>query len=99
MGHLEQLDNRRCRLTGRLDFSTVTAVLTQFHALTFENDVSIDLSMLERSNSAGLALLMEMLSDTRRQNRKITFTGLPDALLDLAEISNVKHLLVPDSNS
>ncbi len=59
-----------------------------------DNDVTIDLSMLERSNSAGLALLVEMLSDAHRQKQKITFTGLPGTLLDLAEMSNVEHLLV-----
>ena len=94
MGHVEQLDKGYYRLTGQLNFSTVTAVLTQFHALALENEVSVDLSKLERSNSAGLALLMELVADARRQNRKITFTGLPDTLLDLAEMSNVKHLLV-----
>ncbi|NNJ92463.1 MAG: STAS domain-containing protein [Gammaproteobacteria bacterium] len=94
MAQIEQLDKNRYRLTGQLNFSTVTAVLTQVHALTLENEVSFDLSMLENSNSAGLALLIELITDARRQNRKITFTGLPDTLLDLAEMSNVKHLLV-----
>ena len=94
MAQIEQLGGDRYRLTGELDFSTVTAVLTQYHALTLGKSVSVDLSALERSNSAGLALLMEMVSEAHRKNRKITFTGLPDTLLDLAEMSNVKHLLV-----
>jgi len=94
MAQIEQLEPNLYRLTGQLNFSTVTAVLTQFHALTIEDEITIDFSMLERSNSAGLALWMELVSDARRQNRKIFFTGLPDTLLDLAAMSNVKHLLV-----
>jgi len=94
MAQIEKLDTNRYRLTGQLNFSTVSAVLTQFHALTPEDKISIDLSLLEKSNSAGLALLVELVSVAHKQNRKITFTGLPDSLLDLAEMSNVKHLLV-----
>ncbi len=99
MAQLEQLDKAHYRLTGQLDFFTVTSVLTQFHSLALQNDVSIDLSGLERSNSAGLALLMELISEARRQNRKITFTGLPGTLLDLARMSNVNHLLEQENGS
>ena len=43
---------------------------------------------------AGLALLVELVSVAHKHNHKINFSGLPDTLLDLAEMSNVKHLLV-----
>ena len=94
MASLEQRDKHSYQITGNLDFSTVTDVLTRFNALKLDHDVSIDLSGLERTNSAGLALLLELLADARDQNRKIVFTGVPETLLDLAEMSNVKHLLV-----
>jgi phospholipid transport system transporter-binding protein len=97
MAQVEQLGKGHYRLIGQLDFSTVTALLNQFHAFSLEENISLDLSGLERTNSAGLALMMELLSDAKKQGRKIAFTGLPETMLDLAEMSNVKHLLVPDS--
>ena len=95
MAHLEQVDKTNYRLIGKLDFQTVTATLGQFHAMTLDNQVEVDLSQIERSNSAGLTLLLELLSDAKKQNRTVRFTGISEAMMDLAEMSNVKHLLEP----
>lgn len=95
MAHLEQVDSNHYKLTGRLDFKTVTAALNQFHSLNLAEDVEIDLSGLERSNSAGLTLLLELLADAKKQNRQVRFTGISEAMIDLAEMSNVEHLLNP----
>ena len=95
MAHLEQVDNNHYRLTGKLDFKTVTAVLSQFHSLKLADQVEIDLSGIDRSNSAGLTLLLELLADAKKQNRQVRFTGISEAMIDLAEMSNVKHLLQP----
>ena len=95
MAHLEQVDKTHYKLTGRLVFKTVTAALSQFHALTLDSDIEIDLSDIDRSNSAGLAMLLQLLSDAKKQNRTVRFTGISEAMIDLAEMSNVKHLLQP----
>ena len=97
MASIEQVKAGQYEISGVLDFSTVSALLTQIHGLQLEPIATLDFSRLENANSAGLALLLELLADARKQNRKLIFSGLPDSLLDLAKMSNVKHLLVSDS--
>ena len=94
MAHLEQIDKTHYKLTGRLDFKTVTAALSQFHSLNLDNHIEVDLSGIDRSNSAGLALLLELLADAKKQNRSIRFTGISEAMMDLAEMSDVEQLLL-----
>lgn len=93
MAQVEKLDRDSYRITGALDCQTVTAALTQFHAMDLGPQVTIDLSGLERSNSAGLVLLLELISDAKKQGRKISFTGIPQSLIDLAEMTNVTEFL------
>ena len=92
---MEQLENGILRISGILDFSTVSGLLTQVRSLArgADSDIKVDLSSLERSNSAGLAFLMELVADARKHNRKISFTGIPAQLLDLARMSNVEQIL------
>ncbi|MGD2119319.1 MAG: STAS domain-containing protein [Chromatiales bacterium] len=94
MPQIEQLEKGRYRITGVLDFNTVPALLTQVQNLTrHEPEMSIDFSAMQRSNSAGLALLLELVAEARKKQRKLVFTGLPASLLDLAKMSNVEQLL------
>ena len=94
MAQAEQLQSGLYRVSGKLDYSTVVALLTQIHTLSgHEREMTLDFSGLEHSNSAGLALLMELLADAKRQNRLVHFKGIPEKLLDLARMSNVDHLL------
>lgn len=95
MAQVERITAGVYKVTGILDFSTVTPLLTQIHSLSGVNeDMTVDFSALERSNSAGLALLLELLADAKQQKRKISFSGIPDQLLDLARMSNIDHLLL-----
>jgi len=94
MAQVEKINAGQYKITGDLDFSTVTALLTQLHTLLGSDlEMTVDLSSLGRSNSAGLALLMELKGDAKRLNRKITFVGIPQLLLDLASMSNVAEIL------
>lgn len=94
MAHIDKLQQGVYRLSGVLDFATVTATLAQLRAL-FEPGVrlEIDLSGLERTNSAGLALLLELQALAKRHSVKLHFSGMPSQLADLARMSNVDDLL------
>ena len=95
MAQVEQVEAGVYRITGNLDFSTVTALLTQIRTLSGTGqNVTVDLASLERSNSAGLALLLELLADAKKHGHKVSFSGIPAQLIDLARMSNVDHLLV-----
>lgn len=94
MAQVEQLQAGNYYVSGVLDFSTVTALLTQIHTLAgLDSEMTLDFSGLERANSAGLALLMELLADARNRDRVMHFKGIPEKLIDLARMSNIEHLL------
>jgi len=56
-------------------------------------ETDIDLSGVTRSNSAGLALLIEWLATARRSGHVVTFHHIPDALRQLAGVCQVDGLI------
>jgi len=83
-------DAQTWSLSGELSFATVTALLAEF-----ENSASlpqvIDLKEVTRTDSAGLALLIEFRK--RSQNADLIFQNVPDQLLNLAAVSGVQKIL------
>ena len=79
------------RLSGELSFATVGSLLTEFsqHLAKHTPPKVLDLSEVSRTDSAGLALLIEWL----KQSATITFRNIPDQLQSLATISGVQALL------
>lgn len=53
----------------------------------------IDLAGVTRSNSAGLALMIEWLALARKQGHEVTFRAVPDGLRQLAGVCQVDSLL------
>ena len=86
-------------LSGALDFNTVPALLAQMKAehdpLQGSGDIYVDLAGVERSNSAGLGLLIEWVIQARQQQRTIYFSNLPNALLQIARISELELPVKP----
>lgn len=87
------------RLSGVVDFSTVTGLATAASALFREQSalglkqVEIDLADLESTNSAGLALLLEWMEMAHPHGIRLTYRHLPDSLLRMADFSNLQTLL------
>lgn len=89
------------RVSGELTFTTVGGLLSEFtQNMPLNNggakDIQpepqvIDLSDVTRTDSAGLAFLIEL----RRQTKDIaiTFRNMPTQMLSLASISDVQDLL------
>lgn len=84
-------------LIGELSFETVPDLVSAGEQL-FQSDreVSLDLSRLERSDSAGLALLVSWLRLARQQQCKLHFQQVPEQLLRLARVSAVDQLLLSE---
>ena len=55
--------------------------------------IEVDLSGVEASDSAGLAVLIEWLAWARRSGRSLHFAGVPDSLHTIARISELEGLL------
>jgi len=78
------------RLSGELSFATVGALLAEFtQRAALSPPKELDLSEVTRTDSAGLALLIEL----RGQDASMTFRHLPRQMLSLATLSGVQNLL------
>jgi phospholipid transport system transporter-binding protein len=89
-----QEDNAVLALTGELSFETTPDLLDSQRDLFNRRDqLIIDCKEVTRSDSAGLALLIEWLRQSRRYHCQLTFRNLPGQMLDIARVSGVENLL------
>ncbi|EIJ42630.1 putative NTP binding protein (contains STAS domain) [Beggiatoa alba B18LD] len=93
MNQLHVENSQLWRLTGELNFSTVPALLKACLEEAKKNQFPqvIELQAVTRTDSAGLAFLIELRKLTRQQ--PIEFRHLPAQLLSLATVSNVQDFL------
>ena len=81
-------------LSGDLLFSSVGQVLSEGNRLVRAcPDAVVDLSAVARCDSAALALLLEWMELANAAGGQLKFRALPEALLDIARLSNVETLL------
>lgn len=92
---LEQQGDGRYVLHGELSMQTVPVVLRGSRELinAMRGEVTIDLSRVARADSAGLALLIEWLRNTRNNGVKLNFEQLPEQLIQIAKISELYRIL------
>jgi phospholipid transport system transporter-binding protein len=92
---ISQQDPQHFRVEGELNMETVPALLqamaSQFP--TIGNEAYIDLAGVTRSDSAGLALLVEWLRLAKIRNIRLQFHNLPSQLRDIARVSDLLPLL------
>ncbi len=91
---LEDLGDGRFALTGDMSFVTAERIL-QASEEPFEQHtrIEIDLSGVERADSAGLALLLEWITWANHTVREIRFTHMPERVLAIAKTTEVDNLL------
>lgn len=77
-------------ISGVLNFATVPVLMKQAEQLLKNQDkISVDLAEVTDSNSAGLALLLEMLRVAQLQNKSINFKNLPEQISVVASAYGV----------
>jgi len=91
VNQIRNQDTNKWRLTGELTFATVGALLDEFARRAVPPQV-VDLGNVTRTDSAGLALLIELLKQTK--DAPLTFCNMPAQMLNLATVSGVQDLLV-----
>jgi len=90
----EVLPEGRARVSGALEFGTVTALLPSgSDAIEQGRASTIDLSAVTASDSAGLALLIEWLSVAQAAGRSLKFENIPLQLHQLGALSDVDELI------
>lgn len=86
-------------LIGELNHQTVPALLKASLGMLFKGndarrgDVAIDLAKVSRSDSAGVALLLEWLRQAKKAGRGIRFNNMPPQMHELARVAGVDKLL------
>ena len=95
---ISQQDPQHFLVEGELNMVTVPtllqAIASQFPASGSE--AHIDLAGVTRSDSAGLALLVEWLRLAKTRNIRLQFHNLPPQLRDIARVSDLLPLLPLD---
>jgi len=80
---------------GELSFASVTRLLERSRPLlaAAKGQLVIDLAGVDRSDSAGLALLMEWLRMARGLGTNILFRHVPEQMLAIARASDLERLI------
>lgn len=83
------------RLSGRVRFRNFKKYRGEGEAAieAAPNGVVIDLSGLEHSNSAAVALLMAWYRAAEQRDKSIRFVGVPVDLMDIVELSGLTEVL------
>lgn len=93
---MTQLNQQQYLVTGTVDFSTVPELGRQAKNYFKSRQqgeataVEIDLSKVEACNSAGLALMLEIVKDAKSNNIEVKFINLPGTLLTIAKAYGVE---------
>lgn len=92
--NLADLGGGRFALRGNMTFDTAGQILRESEQ-PFERHtrIEVDLSGVEDSDSAGLALLLEWITWANHTVREIRFTEMPERVRAIARTTEVEHLL------
>ena len=79
-----------------MTFATAAAVNAALSRLLIGSngpDVHLDLHGVTRADSAGLAVVVEALAVARKLGRRVVLSGVPQAMDDIARISEIEEML------
>ena len=92
--NLEVRGEGRFAVQGEMSFQTAQSILRASESRFGQYDsVEVDLSAVDRADSAALALLLEWKAQASRRSATIRFSGIPENLLAVARTSEVEELL------
>ena len=91
----ESEGNHVYRIIGELNMTTVPQLMQDMSGV-LKADVdtkTIDLAEVSRSDSAGLALLLEWIAQSNHNNTSITFKNLPEQMQAIIKVSGLETLI------
>jgi phospholipid transport system transporter-binding protein len=94
---IRQVAPGRLAASGDLGFATAARALPAGLALIDSGTRSVDLSGLEATDSAGLAVLVEWLAAAQGRGAALAYESVPAQLLAIARISELDGLLLGQS--
>lgn len=81
------------RLVGEISHQSVLNVIDADFDFAQNKDVVVNFAGVERSDSAGLALMVHWARLAKKANATIRFSKVPEKLLALAKMSNLDAVL------
>ena len=91
---LRDLGQGHFELHGDMTFKTVTQILDRSEdAFDDHTELDVDLAGVTRTDSAGLALLLEWINWANHSVREIRFRNIPDKIRRIARATEVEDLL------
>jgi phospholipid transport system transporter-binding protein len=95
---IEETGHGSWLLVGDLSFTTVPALRGGLDIKSADRPrISIDLAGVTRSDSAGLALLIEWLRESERLGKIITFLNMPAQMQSIARVCGLEGILPADT--
>jgi phospholipid transport system transporter-binding protein len=95
---IEETGNGSWLLSGDLSFTTVPSLRGGLDIKSSDRPgISIDLAGVTRSDSAGLALLIEWLRESERLGKAITFLNMPAQMQSIARVCGLDGILSADT--
>ncbi len=98
--HIQQ-NGQQLSLEGELNMQTVPEAAQQLSAhiqATTQHEVLLDFAAVRRSDSAGVALLVDVLQQARKAGVKVRFSHLPKQMQAIATISGLQDILPVSSD-
>ena len=89
------VENGRYAIEGELNNQTVPDIsqqLTKLISGVSGENITLDLALVSRSDSAGVALLVEAMQLAKSANLTLLFTNLPQQMQDIAGLSGLLEI-------
>jgi phospholipid transport system transporter-binding protein len=91
---IENQGDGRFAVNGSMSFRTAGRMLRETEVMFEEHTrIEVDLSGVEHTDSAGLALLLEWITWANHTVREIRFVEMPEKIGAIARTTEVEHLL------
>ncbi len=91
---IEKIRDGHFLVRGALRFETVPGVWREgLRVLSGTSSLVLDLKGVTRSDSAGLALLIEWMREARRRKAQIHYRNIPSQMQAIARVSGLESLL------
>lgn len=90
----QRIDDNTAKLTGLLNSDTVPALWKRLKAWQpQQTTLELNLSQLERVDSAGMVMLIHLLEHAKKRNCHIMLSFVPKQLSTLLALSNVEKYI------